>query len=441
MVERIDIQTLDTKTNKPTKVRWVILGLLFLGAVDNYIDRTVFGLAAPLLKEEFGITTAQYGYLAVSFSYAYMIFYAFAGRAIDALGTRLGYILALSWWSVACIGHALARSVFRLGFFRVSLAAGEAGCWPASTKAVAEWFPKKERPLASGIFDSGSKAGMVIGPVFIAFLLASFGWRYTFVINGLLGFILIPFWIWLYRRPEKHKWVNKAELNYINQDETEQSNNNKNTKVPWAKFLTYPQTYGFMLVYGSTSLAWMVLQNYLPLYFMEERGVDITTGGIATSASLTGAVLGNILGGVIIGKLITKCKSMTFARLLAVIISAIMIASMLLAVVVPYLWMSIFFMAVCGFGFSMASTNAISMPGDFVPRRMVGSFWGLVATGSMLWMLPLKTFVGKFTDMWGWMWALTIPALLPFVGIIGMVFLIRKVQQLPGIEALHSDIK
>jgi ACS family hexuronate transporter-like MFS transporter len=359
-----------------------------------------------------------------------MLFYAVAGRVVDHFGTRVGYAISLVWWSIAAAAHAIARSVFGLGIARIGLAIGEAGCWPASAKAIAEWFPKKERPLASGIFDSGSKAGMVLSPVFIAFLITAVGWRFAFIINGLIGILIVlPLWLLFYQQPAKHKLLSQTERDYINENTDRNTSEQGDTvivKPNWRHYLMFPQTYGLMLIYGSTSLSWMVMQNYLPLYFVEARGQQLNISGLATSATLIGAVFGNILGGVIIGMLIRKCQSIRQARFWSVLISSVLIAAMLFAAMVKPFWLSIFLMAVSAFGFSMASTNAISMPSDFVPRNSVATYWGLVATGSMLWMLPLKTYIGAIAQHYGWFTALAIPALLPLVGVLAMMILIRK---------------
>src|SRR5437899_11314661 len=197
------------------RFRWVICGLLFLGVTKNYMDRGVLGVLKTPLQLTFGWNDVLYGHLVTIFQLAYAVGMLCMGRLIDRLGTRIGYAVAMVFWSIASMAHAAANSFLTFAIARAALGFGEAGVFPASIKSVAEWFPKKERALATGIFNAGTSAGAIITPLVVPWIALHWGWRSAFLLTGALGFVWLIFWFLLYRKPEEHPRLSKAELDYI----------------------------------------------------------------------------------------------------------------------------------------------------------------------------------------------------------------------------------
>jgi ACS family hexuronate transporter-like MFS transporter len=218
--------------------RWAICALLFFATTINYVDRSVLGLLAPVLQKDIGWNEVGYGNIVAAFMAAYAIGMFFAGRFVDKVGTKIGFSVSIVVWSLAAMGHALARSVFGFGAARFSLGLGESGNFPSSIKAIAEWFPKKERALATSLFNSGANVGALLVPLAVPWIALTWGWRAAFVFTGFLGFIWLVFWLWLYEIPERHKKVSRAEVDFIRSDPDE----NVPEKNPWLSLLKYRQT-------------------------------------------------------------------------------------------------------------------------------------------------------------------------------------------------------
>ena len=207
------------KILKPNgNIRWQVLSLIFFATTINYIDRQVIGILKPFIADDLGWSEADYGYIVTAFQIAYAIGLISMGRFIDKFGTRIGYVWAILVWSIAGMAHAAARSVTGFAIFRFALGIGESANFPAAVKSVAEWFPKKERAFATGLFNSGSTVGAILAPIIVSGITLSFGWRWAFIITGALGFIWIIFWLAYYHKPEQHPKIKSEELEYINQD-------------------------------------------------------------------------------------------------------------------------------------------------------------------------------------------------------------------------------
>jgi ACS family hexuronate transporter-like MFS transporter len=228
-------------------LRWVICALLFFATTINYIDRQVLGLLAPLLQKTFGWSEIQYGNIVQMFFYAYALGLIVVGRFIDRVGTRIGYAVALAVWSLSAMGHSLARSIFGFGTARFMLGLGESGNFPAAIKTVTEWFPNKERALATGIFNSGSNVGAVVAPLAVPWIAMHLGWRWAFVFTGLFS----ATWLLLYRCPQQHPRLSPSELWYIQSDPFEPE-----TKISWLRLFPHRQTWAFVLGKSMTDPIW-----------------------------------------------------------------------------------------------------------------------------------------------------------------------------------------
>ncbi|MBL8027120.1 MAG: MFS transporter, partial [Fibrobacteres bacterium] len=224
------------------RYRWVICALLFFATTVNYVDRQVLGILAPDLQKQFGWNEIGYGNIVMAFQAAYAIGLLVMGRILDIIGTRLGYLIALIFWSVAAMAHALAGGAFGFGVARFFLGLGEAGNFPAAVKTVAEWFPRKERALAIGIFNAGSNVGAIVAPLTVPFIAITFGWQWAFILTGGIGLVWIIFWLALYRKPAVHPKLSADELKYIQQDPPD-----TDVKVPWLRLLSFRGLWSFSL--------------------------------------------------------------------------------------------------------------------------------------------------------------------------------------------------
>src|SRR5437764_4514821 len=252
------------------RYRWVICALLFFAATLNYLDRQVIATLKPTLQSELGWNEIDYSNIVFSFQLAYAIALLIVGRVMDWLGTRKGFSLALIFWSLAAMGHAFVRSVVGFSVARFALGLGEAGNFPASIKTVAEWFPKKERALATGIFNAGTNIGVIVAALTVPWIALHLGWRWTFLLTGGIGFVWLFFWLAIYRRPEEHPRLSKAELNYIRSDPPEST-----AKVSWARLLTHRQTWAFAIGKFLTDPIWWFYLFWLPDFLHKKYGLDL----------------------------------------------------------------------------------------------------------------------------------------------------------------------
>jgi len=263
--------TATTVRTRVGRYRWVICALLFFATAINYIDRQVFSILAPKLQEVIGWSEIEYGYIVFAFHVAYALGLLGVGSLMDRIGTRKGFSLAITFWSIASMAHAFARSAVGFGVARFSLALGEAGNFPGAVKTIAEWFPKKERALATGIFNSGSNVGAIAAPLLVPFIAMKFGWQWAFILTGALGFVWLVFWLMLYRRPEEHRRLSPGELAYIQSDPAEPT-----VKIPWARLWPHRQTWAFSLGKFMTDPVWWFFLFWLPKYFSETYKLELT---------------------------------------------------------------------------------------------------------------------------------------------------------------------
>src|SRR5450759_3771664 len=257
-----------------SRYRWTVCALIFFATTVNYLDRQVIGILKPLLESDLSIGEKEYSHIIMAFQLLYGVGMAIAGRLIDKFGTKIGYGVSVILWSIAAMGHALAKSVWGFGFWRGFLGVSEAGNFPSAIKAIAEWFPKKERALATGIFNSGTNVGAIVAPLAIPAMIVAWGWQSAFIITGALGFIWIIFWFIFYEVPEKHKKVSAAELAYINSDVDEQAETKE--KVSWSTLLKYRQTWRFFIGRGLTDPIWWFYLFWIAGWLSTVRGTGLS---------------------------------------------------------------------------------------------------------------------------------------------------------------------
>ncbi len=355
--------------------RWTICGLLFFATTINYLDRNILGILAPTLQKEIGWTPIQYGYIGTTFTGAYAIGLILFGWFVDRYGTKIGYSLSIAGWSVAAMAHALATTVFGFGVARFFLGLSESGNFPSAIKATAEWFPKKERALATGIFNSGANIGAVIAPAVVPWLTLTFGWQSAFVATGSIGFLWLVLWMIVYERPEIAKRVSKKELEYILSDPADTSSD----KIPWLTLLKYRQTWAFVVGKFLTDPVWWFYIYWLGLYLNNNFGVTLTHLGLPLIVIYTMTSVGSIGGGYLSGAMIKRGMAVDRSRKLTMLIFAVLVIPVVVAANISSMWLAVGIIGVATAAHQGWSANIFTLPSDMFPKRVVGSVVGIGA--------------------------------------------------------------
>jgi len=295
-------------------LRWWIGGLLFASTVINYIDRQTLSLLAPYLKLEYHWSNSDYANIAIAFRVAYSIGQTVFGRLMDRIGTRRGLTLTVIWYSLVSMLTSLASGFYSFATFRFLLGAGESANWPAATKGVSEWFPKPERALATALFDSGSSIGGAIAPFIVLWIYFRWGWRPAFMLPGILGFLWLIVWRWLYYPPEGHSRIGQAELEMIVADKQESDAPQQGkARLRWSDLLNLPQTWGIIIAKASTDPVFFFITEWFPIYLVA-KGIELKSGLIAVWIPFIAADLGSFFAGGISGYLIMRGWSLGAER-------------------------------------------------------------------------------------------------------------------------------
>jgi len=351
--------------------RWTVCALLFFATTINYIDRQVIGILQPILQQQIGWSDAQYGYIVTAFQAAYAIGLLISGRLMDALGTKIGYSLALVLWSIAAMAHSLARSVFGFGAARFALGLGESGNFPAAIKTVAEWFPKKERALATGIFNAGSNVGAILAPLMVPWIVVHWGWPEAFIVTGSLGFIWLFFWLVLYNVPEQTKRMKKTELEYIRSGEPESTE-----KVSWLKLTSYRQLWAFAIGKFLTDPIWWFYLYWVPTFLYRNYGLTLTQLGLPLIAIYLMADIGSIGGGWLSSSFIKRGWNVNKGRKVAMLICAICVVPIVFASQAKSLWEAVALLGLATAAHQGWSANIFTTASDMFPKKAVGSVVG-----------------------------------------------------------------
>jgi MFS transporter, ACS family, hexuronate transporter len=381
------------------KYRWTICGLLFFATTVNYLDRQVLSLLQTTLAEEFGWSNSDYANITAVFQFGYAISMLFAGRFIDKLGTKKGYTWAIIIWSIGAIIHALAipigqAAISILGWFgivalnvsvigfmvsRAVLALGEAGNFPAAIKATAEYFPKKERSFATGIFNSGANVGAILAPLTVPWIGKHWGWQAAFIIVGAIGFLWLVFWQFFYEKPGSQKRLSKAELDYINADKEDVAANEKAEKVSWVKLLTYKQTWGFAFGKFMTDGVWWFFLFWLPAYLKAQYSMDKTAIAIPLTVLYSMTMFGSIGGGWFPIYFIKKGYTPYDGRMKAMLLIAVIPLVVLLAQPLGgyTYWVPVVLIGIGASAHQAWSANIFTTVSDMFPKKAIGSIVGI----------------------------------------------------------------
>ena len=381
-------------------LRWYIAGMLTLITTINYLDRQALSVAQIQIEKEFHMTNTDYGYMGFAFLLAYGIMHPFMGRIIDWLGTRRGMAFAAVWWSVASLAHAFSTGIGSFIVFRAFLGIGEAGNFPSCAKAVSEWFPAKERGVATGIFNLGAGTGAMLAPIVIGLLIIHFGWRAAFFATGFIGIAWLILWLKLYHLPENHPKLAPEELAYIKAGQaTEIADISEDNKRGVLKeVMGRKEMWGLCIARFLADPVWLFYTLWLPKYFKAERGFDIKEIAFFIWIPFLAADLGSVLGGAISGFFIKRGWPVLKSRKAALCISASMMPMSIAAVYVGSWQLALIFMCVPTFAHQSWSANLLTLPGDLFPKRMVASVYGLSGTLGILFGAVVQIFVGKAAD-------------------------------------------
>lgn len=375
-------------------LRWYICGLLFFATVVNYIDRQVLGTLAPELQSTIGWTESEYSNIVISFQLAYALMFLVWGGVLDKIGVKLGFAIALIMWSFAGMGHAFAATAFGFGVARFFLGIGEAANFPASVKTVAEWFPKKERALATGIFNAGTNVGAIIAPATALVLSAYFGWQSAFIFTGAVGFLWLIFWWALYKRPEDHPRLSAEELHLIRDGEAIETA----AKVPWLSLLGFRQTWAFAVGKMMTDPVWWFYLFWLPKFLNKNFGIK----GTALIPYLTVVYLiadvGSVGGGYLSSALIKRGWTVNKSRKTAMLLFAVMMPLVTIAHFTSSVWTAVIMVGIAAGAHQGWSANLFTLTADLFPRKAVGSVVGIGSCAGALGGIMLPLYIGKVLD-------------------------------------------
>jgi ACS family hexuronate transporter-like MFS transporter len=416
-----------TLLRKPiSNLRWWIGGLLFASTVINYIDRQTLSVLAPYLKIQYQWNNEQFAAIVIAFRVAYSIGQTLSGRLIDRIGTRKGLTITVIWYSIAAILTSLAGGLRSFAFFRFLLGAGESANWPAATKAVAEWFPKKERGWAVALFDSGSSIGAAIAPLLVIGLYKYFGaWRPAFIITGTLGFLWLGVWRMMYHPPESHPRISDEEREMILRERVDsEQKNTGGAKSRWRDLIKLPQTWAIIAARTTTDPVWFFITDWFAIYLVS-KGIKPEQGLLFFWMPFAAADLGNFFGGGLSSWLIKRGWPVIKARKAVVVFGGLGMTLLIPTVFTanPLSLAALF--AVSTFAYASFSTMALVLPSDLYGSESVATVSGMSGTGAGLGTILSTYLIGYVSDKYSFRPILITASLIPFVGMILVLMLIR----------------
>lgn len=376
--------------------RWRVCAMLLVATTINYIDRQVLGVLAPFLQDEIGWSEIEYGYIVTAFQAAYAIGLLCAGAIIDRFGTRIGYAIAISVWSLAAMGHALAASVLGFAIARFALGLGEAGNFPAAIKTVAEWFPRRERALAVGVFNAGSNVGAVLAPLMVPIIAVTWGWQAAFLLTGVLSAAWLTVWLLTYRSPEQQPKLSTAELAHIRSDPPEPT-----VKVPWLQLLRHRQAWAFVAAKFITDPVWWLFLFWLGKFLASEYQLSLAKIGLPMIVVYLMADVGSVAGGWLAGRFMKMGWNPNRARKTAMLACALCVSPVVFVTHVDNLWIAVALIGLAMAGHQGWSANVFTLPSDMFPRHAVGSVVGIGGFAGAVGGMAMSIFTGSQLESTG----------------------------------------
>jgi len=407
-------------------LRWLMIGLIFLATVINYIDRQTVSVLKTSISQDLGLSNADYAAIQNSFLLFYGISQMVSGRLYDVIGTRLGFVFSIVVWSLAALAHATARTATAFGVWRAALGFGEAGNWPGAAKVVGEWFPVRERALGMGIFNTGAAVGGAVSPPIIAWLATVYGWRMTFVLTGVLGFIWLGLWLALFQTPARHRWITEGERAHI-LDGAAPTATGPAWRPGWIELLRYRQTWAVVLGRFITDPIWWLYIFWLPSYLQEARGFSLQQVGQSAWVPFLAAGLGALSGGYASGALISRGWSVDRARKVVMGVGALLTSAGILAMRAQDPYVALAWMSVVLFGFQVWVNNLQTLPSDFFPNTAVGSVFGLGGAAAAVASIMFTWGTGQVVDAFGYTPVFLIAGILGPLGLVVTVALAGRI--------------
>lgn len=376
--------------------RWLVVVLLFTATTINYLDRQIIGLLKPLLEVEFAWTETDFARIVMAFTAAYAAGLLVMGWFVDKVGTKVGYAVSVIWWSVAGMLHALARSAFGFGVARVGLGLGEAGNYPAAVKTVAEWFPQKERALATGLFNAGTSIGVVVALLIVPWILNNYGWQEVFWMTGSLGFIWLIFWLIFYDVPARQKRLSASEHTYITSGQETASN--EKVAIKWTKLFTLPQTWALITGKGLIDPIYWFFLFWLPSYFSSTFSLDLRKPSLELMLIYTATTVGSIGGGYLSSWLIKRGWPTLKARKAVLLGFAILELSIIMAQFATSVWMAVGLISLAVAVHQAWATNVFTLASDLFPKQAVSSAAGIAGMAGAVGGILFPILVGSLLD-------------------------------------------
>ncbi|HJW40720.1 MAG TPA: MFS transporter [Rhizomicrobium sp.] len=394
--------------------RWVICALLFAATAINYVDRQIIGVLKPVLQKEYGWNEIAYGDIVFWFQAAYALGYIGFGRIIDKIGARFGYALAVVIWTAAHVAHAFVSTIGGFTAVRIALGFGESGNFPAGLKAVAEWFPKRERALATGIFNAGANVGAIVTPLIVPAITLAYGWRAAFLITGLFTVVWLVLWVWIYRKPKQHPRVNAAEIALIESDPPDPA-----TTIAWHKLLPVRETWAYAIGKFLIDPIWWMFLFWLPDFFAKRYSLDLQSFGPPLVAVYVLSDLGSIAGGWMSSSLIKRGTSINVARKLTMLVSSFLVMPVMFAMYANNLWLAVAIVGLATAAHQAFSANLYTIPSDVFPRAAVASVVGIGGTAGAIGGMIMAKFAGYVLERIG--------SYTPIFIVAGSVYLIALI--------------
>ncbi len=398
------------------RVRWYICALLFLATTINYMDRQILGILAVTLQREIGWSESQYGLIVTCFNAAYAIGLLGFGRLIDIAGTKAGYVLSITLWSVAAALHGFARSAVQFGAARFLLGLGEAGNFPAAVKTVSEWFPAHERALAVGLFNCGSNVGAIVTPLVVPWLALRYGWRWAFIFTGIIGLLWVAAWLAAYAPPAKHPRVSESELALI-----ESGREPHEPAVAWASLLGYRETWAWVLARFLTDPVWWFYLYWIPKFLYSHHGLTLDRIGVPLVVIYLAADGGSVFGGWLSSRLLQHGWSVNAARKTAILVCALMVTPMVFAARIADLWLAVVVVSLAAAGHQGWAANMFAALSDMYPKRAVSSMVGIAGFGGSIGGMIVAAATGFILEATGSYMPIFLWAGLSYLVILGLI--------------------
>ena len=422
--------------NKIRGLRWYIIGLICTLTVINYIDRMTLSVLAPTIRETFGMSNTSYSRVVTLFLLGYTISQALSGRILDRIGTRVGFMVFVGIWTVASMLHATAQNVYHLAAFRFMLGLGEAGNWPGAAKAVAEWFPVRERAFGMAIFNSGASIGAVVAPPLIAWVAISYGWRKAFFIGAILSSIVMVIWFFFYRVPSEHPRLSESERQHIMSDQPSSDAANAESKRPWLSLFSHRQVWAVIAARFFSDPIWWFLISWLPNYLKSERGFSLALIGMLAWIPFLFADLGNLSGGAVSSLLIKRGWTVDRARKTVLVASALMVpVGVWLVVGAASDAIAIAGISLIAFGFQSWIVNVHTLPSDCFPRQDVGSVFGIGGTSAGIASMLFTLLVGWIVDRFSYTPVFIMVGLMAPLAAVLLLTIMRRIERVPPLLA------